>query len=384
MPHADPWPVIQEFRNRHGREHAVVRAPGRVNLIGEHTDHNLGFVLPAAVDKAIWLVLRLREDRRLNFFALDKGEGFEGSLDALHPSPLGWPNYLLGVLQELAVHPLRGVDCVFAGDVPIGCGMSSSAALEVGFAFGLNELLGLGLDRVNLARLAQRAENRFVGVNCGIMDQFASLLGQEKRVICLDCRDLTYRHVPFEREDLRTVLCDTQVRRSLAGSEYNLRRAQCEAGVALLQRHHPQVESLRDADPAMLEDLREAFEPQVYRRCAYVVQENLRVLEACAALDRGDLAAFGRAMNATHEGLAKGYEVSCPELDILAEAAQALPGVHGARMMGGGFGGCTINLVEAQALPDFEAAMARVYRARLGKEPVLHVCQLRGGTERIG
>ena len=378
--------VVATFREHYGREEAVVRSPGRVNLIGEHTDHNLGFVLPAAVDKAIHLALRLRDDGRIRLFALDRGEGFEGSLARLEPSGLQWPDYLLGIFSELRELrlELRGVDCVFGGDVPIGCGMSSSAALEAGFAFALNERCGYGLDRVALARLAQRSENRFVGVACGIMDQFASLLGRERRLIRLDCRDLSYQYVPFEREDLLLVLCDSQVRRSLAGSEYNLRRAQCQEGLAVLRRAHPGVESLRDATLEMVEAYRDAMEPAAYRRCAYVVRENQRVLAACAALDRGDVAAFGAAMNATHEGLAHGYEVSCPELDVLAEAAQGLPGVHGSRMMGAGFGGCTLNLLEADALPAFEAGMARVYRERLGKEPVLHVCKLRGGTELLG
>ena len=378
--------VIRAFRERCGREAAVVRSPGRVNLIGEHTDHNLGFVLPAAVDKAIHLALRLRDDRRVGLFALDPQSAYEGSLERIEPSDLQWPNYLLGIFrefQELGIG-LRGVDCVFGGDVPIGCGMSSSAALEAGFAFGLNELLGAGLDRVALARLSQRSENRFVGVNCGIMDQFASLLGKEKRLIRLDCRDLSYEYVPFEREDLLLVLCDSQVRRSLTGSEYNLRRQQCEAGVALLRQRHPEVQSLRDATLAMVEACRDGMDPAVFRRCEYVVRENGRVVEACAALERGDVAAFGAAMNATHEGLAHGYEVSCPELDILAEAAQGMAGVHGSRMMGAGFGGCTINLVEAGSLATFREGMARVYRERLRKEPVLHVCKLRGGTEIVG
>jgi galactokinase len=378
--------VVHAFRESYAREDALVRSPGRVNLIGEHTDHNLGFVLPAAVDRSIVLALRLREDRRLRFLALDKEDAYEGSLDELRPVPAQWPNYLLGILQEFQDlgFPLRGVDCVFGGDVPIGCGLSSSAALEGGFAFGLNELLGCGLDRVALAKLSQRSENRFVGVNCGIMDQFASLLGREKRLIRLDCRDLSYEYVPFEREDIRIVLCDTQVRRSLTGSEYNTRRAQCEAGVALLQKHHSEVGSLRDATLELIEAHRAEFEAAVYRRCTYVVAENQRVVQACAALAQGDLATLGAAMNGSHEGLAHGYEVSCPELDILAAAAQGLPGVLGSRMMGAGFGGCTINLVEADALTAFEAGMGVVYRNRLGKGPVIHVCKLRGGTELLG
>jgi galactokinase len=357
-----------------------------VNLIGEHTDHNLGFVLPAAVDKSITLAIGLRDDRQLRFLSLDKDDTYLGSLDEIQPVPSQWPNYLLGVLKEFQALglPLRGVDCAFGGDVPIGCGLSSSAALEGGFAFGLNELQGFGLDRVALAKLSQRSENRFVGVNCGIMDPFASLLGREKRLIRLDCRDLSYQYVPFERDEIRIVLCDSQVRRALAGSEYNTRRAECEQGVALLKQHDPAIQSLRDVPWELLEAHQTEFPEAVFRRCAYVVAENQRVLSACVALERGDLVAFGQAMNATHAGLAKGYEVSCAELDILADAAQALPGVLGSRMMGAGFGGCTINLVEAEALGSFQEQMAPVYRKKLGKEPVIHVCKLRGGTELIG
>jgi galactokinase len=378
--------VLNGFRGSFGRESTLVRSPGRVNLIGEHTDYNLGFVLPAAVDKSITLAVRLRGDGRLRLLALDKGERFEGETASLGRSELRWPDYLQGVIRELQERGLGvpGLDCAFGGDVPIGCGMSSSAALEGGLAFALNELCGFGLDRVELARLCQRAENRFVGVNCGIMDQFASLMGRERRLIRLDCRDLSYQYVPFERGDIRIVLCDSQVEHSLAGSAYNERRAQCQAGLALLKRHHPRLESLRDADPALVEAHKDELEPAVYRRCAYVTAEIERVGKACAALDRGDLQTFGAHMNATHQGLARDYEVSCPELDILAEAAQALPGVHGARLMGGGFGGCTINLVEAEALEAFQARMGLVYRDRLRREPVIHVCQLRGGTECIG
>jgi galactokinase len=378
--------VVLAFRESFGREDVVVRSPGRVNLIGEHTDHNLGYVLPAAVDKQIHLAIRLRPDRGLRFLALDKQETYEGTLDELVPSEAQWPNYLLGILSEFHAlgMDLRGVDCAFGGDIPIGCGLSSSAALEGGFAFGLNERMVWGMDRVALAQLAQKSENRFVGVNCGIMDPFASLMGRARKLIRLDCRDLSYEYVPFEREDIRIVLCDSQVRRSLTGSEYNVRRAQCEQGVALLRSHLPRIASLRDASLVDLEDHREEFPPEVFRRCAYVISENLRVLTACAALERGDLGTFGKAMNETHAGLAHGYEVSCPELDVMAEAAQSLPGVLGSRMMGAGFGGCTINLVEADALPAFEAGMGRVYHDRLGKAPVIHVCQLCGGTELLG
>jgi galactokinase len=374
--------VATAFRDDFGTPAAVVRSPGRVNLIGEHTDHNLGFVLPGAVDRSIFLAIGLRDDRALRFKALDRAERYEGSLDELRPVAAQWPNYLLGILSELGARgvALRGLDCVFGGDLPIGSGLSSSAALECGFAFGLNELLGIGLAREELAVLSQRSENRFVGANVGIMDPFASCLGRDKRLIRLDCRDLSYEYVPFERDDIRIVLCDSQVRHSHAGSGYNLRRAQCEAGVAQLKLRHPEINSLRDASPSVVEELR-AFDPVIYRRCAYVVAENQRVLDACAALERGDLRTVGAAMNETHEGLAHGYEASVPEIDVLAAAAQSLPGVLGARMMGGGFGGCTINLVESDHLAAFHDRMAVVFRERLGKEPIIHVCKLSAGTE---
>lgn len=372
------------FKAAFGEPEIVVRGPGRVNLIGEHTDFNLGFVLPAAVDKAIWLALRPRTDGLCRFRAVDLDASFETRLPELAPSDLRWPNYLLGVYSELAAdgHALKGVDCAFGGDVPIGSGMSSSAALECAFAFGLNELFGLGYGRQDLARLGQRAENRFVGVNCGIMDQFASVLGQSRRLIRLDCRDLSHQFIPFEDPGLLLVLCDTRVRRSLAtGGEYNARRAQCEAGAAYLQARHPEVRSLRDATLELLEAHRAELDPVVFRRCAYIVRENQRVLDACQSLAARDVEAFGQRMNESHAGLRDEYEVSCPELDLLAAQAQSLPGVLGSRMMGAGFGGCTINLVREAELERFEAGMAEVYRRDLRSEPLIHVCRLTGGTE---
>lgn len=381
--HDESRRIRQAFRDRFGEPTLVVRGPGRINLIGEHTDFNLGFVLPAAVDKGIWLALRPRQDDLCRFHAADMCESFETTLAALPHSDLGWPDYLLGVYSELARdgHSPRGVDCAFGGDLPIGSGLSSSAALECGFAFGLNELFGIGYDRVSLARLSQRAENDFVGVNCGIMDQFASLLGREGHVIRLDCRDLSHEYMPFAEHGLVVVLCDSHVRRSLAaGSEYNARRAQCEAGVAHLRARHPEVQSLRDVSMEMLAEARPEMEPSVFARCAYVVQENQRVLETCEALTTRDYARVGRLMNASHQGLQRDYQVSCPELDVLAEGAQAIPGVLGSRLMGAGFGGCTINLVDEAELERFTVRMSEIYHRRLRAAPVLHVCRLAGGT----
>jgi galactokinase len=376
-------PVLASFRQEFGEPAVVVRSPGRVNLIGEHTDYNHGFVLPAAVDRGIAMAVRARSDRRYVLHALDLDRRLEGDLMQLAPHPERWPNYLLGVLDQLqkAGHLPGGFELAYGGDLPIGAGMSSSAALECGLAFALNELFGLGLDRLTMAKLSQAAEHSFVGVKCGIMDQMASLMSQKDHVMMLDCHDLSFRFVPF-RSQVKIFLCDTQVERALADSGYNQRRNQCEAGVALLRKHAPHVHSLRDVSLQRLDAHRAELDPIVYRRCRYVIEENLRVIAACAALESEDLPAFGRLMNQSHQGLSKAYEVSCPELDVLAEAAAALPGVLGARMMGAGFGGCTINLVQAGQEEAFVQGMAPAF-AKIGKTPKIHSCAPHGGTERL-
>jgi len=376
-------PVLASFRQEFGEPAVVVRSPGRVNLIGEHTDYNHGFVLPAAVDRGIAMAVRARSDRRYVLHALDLDRRLEGDLMQLAPHPERWPNYLLGVLDQLqkAGHLPGGFELAYGGDLPIGAGMSSSAALECGLAFALNELFGLGLDRLTMAKLSQAAEHSFVGVKCGILDQMASLMSQKDHVMMLDCHDLSFRFVPF-RSQVKIFLCDTQVERALADSGYNQRRNQCEAGVALLRKHAPHVPSLRDVSLQRLDAHRAELDPIVYRRCRYVIEENLRVIAACAALESEDLPAFGRLMNQSHQGLSKAYEVSCPELDVLAEAAAALPGVLGARMMGAGFGGCTINLVQAGQEEAFVQGMAPAF-AKIGKTPKIHSCAPHGGTERL-
>ena len=376
-------PVLASFRRQFGEPAVVVRSPGRVNLIGEHTDYNQGFVLPAAVDRGIAMALKPRSDHRYVLHALDLGRRLEGDLRELGPHPLRWPNYLLGVLDQLqkAGYHLCGFELVYGGDLPMGAGMSSSAALECGLAFSLNEMFGLGLDRLTMAKLSQAAEHSFVGVKCGIMDQMASLLSQKDHVMMLDCQDLSCRYVPFHGP-VKVFLCDTQVERALAESGYNQRRSQCEAGVALLQEYAPQVHSLRDVSLELLDAHRLEFDPTVYRRCRYVIEENLRVIAACEALESEDLAALGRLVNRSHQGLSQEYEVSCPELDVLAEAAAALPCVLGARMMGAGFGGCTINLVQASQEEAFVQGMAPAF-AKIGKTPKIHACAPGCGTERL-
>jgi galactokinase len=363
----------------------MVRSPGRVNLIGEHTDYNEGFVLPAAIDRAITVALGARNDARMTFFAADVGQHHECSLEKFSRSEKGWPNYLLGVVDQLrkAGYPLGGFNCVFGGDVPIGAGISSSAAIEGGLAYGLNELFGFGITPLQLVKFAQRAENDYVGVRCGIMDQFINIFGREGHVLRIDCRSLEYHHVPLRDDGVRIVLCDSGVRRGLAGSEYNARRQQCEAGVRVLKQFEPGVHSLRDATPGMLEGHRGALDPVVYRRCRYVVAENLRVLGGCDDLERGNVRGFGAKMLESHNGLRDDYEVSCPELDLLVELASDVDGFLGGRMMGAGFGGCTVNLVEETRVPALKEVIEREYLKRIGMPVKIHVCSITGGTSRI-
>lgn len=364
------------------KEPLLVGAPGRVNLIGEHTDYNEGFVLPAAIDKRIICAIALREDRRCRLHALDFKEDFEFEID--HPRRLeqGWPNYLIGVVAQFqkAGYSLPGFDCLFGGDIPIGAGLSSSAALECALAVALNHLLALEIDHLQLIRYAQKAEHEYAGVQCGIMDQFASVFGREGYVVRLDCRSLEYEYFPFEMADYKIILCDSKVRHSLAGSEYNTRRRECQEGVIILKKHFPEVSSLRDVSGEMLESCRAAFPAVVHKRCQYVVEEIRRVVEACEDLKTGNLAAFGEKMYQTHEGLQHGYEVSCPELDFLVDQTRDDANVLGARMMGGGFGGCTINLVKAGAVEIFSERISAAYEKFFGKKPGIYITRISGGA----
>lgn len=364
------------------REPLIVRSPGRVNIIGEHTDYNEGFVLPAAIDKAAWVAVSKRNDGKICLYANEFKEGFETALDAMQPTALHWPNYIMGVadqLQKMGRAP-GGFNMFIDGDIPIGAGLSSSAALECATAFALNEVFNLGLEREQLAYTAQKAEHEFVGLNCGIMDMFASLFGKKDYVISLDCRSLAYEYMPLQLGEYKLVLLNTNVKHNLSSSEYNLRRQQCEQGVAWLQEHAPQVKSLRDADAAMLEKDVLPKDALIYQRCKYVVDENKRLLQACEDLKQGDIAALGNKMFATHEGLSRDYGVSCAELDFLVNAVKGHDAVLGARMMGGGFGGCTINLVKEDAIPALVAEVAAKYQQELGLELSVYVATTGDGT----
>ena len=364
--------VPQRFQQQFpGAPPLLVRAPGRINLIGEHTDYNAGLVLPAAIDLEISFAVRLNETGRINLVASDLDETYAVAADAVAPGPLPWANYLLGVVAQLQArgHAVPGFDCVFGGRIPLGAGLSSSAAIECGLAFALNELLALGLSRLELARVGQLAEHTYAGVQCGIMDQFASLHGRAGQVLRLDCRSLAHEYFALDTGQVDVVLCNSGVKHELADTAYNTRRAECYAGVAVLRRFYPEVQSLRDATLPMLAALHEALRaagPDVYRRCAYVVRENLRVEATTQALLANDLTRVGRLLYDSHAGLRRKYEVSCPELDALVAIAWQHPAVYGARMMGGGFGGCTINLVRAGEADAFAAHATAAYQQQLG------------------
>lgn len=363
----------------------LVRSPGRVNLIGEHTDYNNGLVLPAAIDKNIILAIGKREDNAIQLYSLDQQQSHTATLDTLAQSPLLWPDYILGVVQQLIKrsHTLGGFNLAFGGDIPQGAGLSSSAALECATAFALNELFQLDIQPLDIALTAQAAENEFVGVKCGLMDQFASVFGKEQRLIKLDCADFTHEYIPFNNPDLRIVLFDTQVKHSLASSAYNERREQCEYGVTLIQKHCPDVKSLRDATLAQLEQYVKPIDEVVYNRCHYVVSEIQRLRDGCEDLKKDDFETFGKRMFETHDGLQHRYEVSCDELDILVDLARGNDAVLGARMMGGGFGGCTINLVKASSVQEVVSEIAEAYAKKTGREAQVYVAKISDGTSLI-
>ncbi|QNF32472.1 galactokinase [Adhaeribacter swui] len=378
--------IILKFKELYKQEPVLVRSPGRVNLIGEHTDYNNGFVLPAAINKEVYFAVAPNNTNLFRAYAFDLHEQAEFSLQDVKKSDIGWANYLLGVIAQMqeAGHQLSGFDVVFGGNIPIGAGLSSSAAIECGLGFALNHIFNLNIEKFDLVKMGQKAEHEFAGVMSGIMDQFANTFGKKNHVVKLDCRSLEYQYYPFDITDYRIVLCDTQVKHSLASSEYNTRRKECEAGVALLQKYYPEVQSLRDVTEEMLAAHESEFEPIIYKRCRYVVQENNRVEAACQDLENNDLAAFGQKMFASHQGLQHDYEVSCRELDFLADLARQDDSVLGARMMGGGFGGCTINLVKLSGLDAFTQKMTTAYQQEFDVTLKTYVAEIVDGTGLVG
>ena len=370
------------FVSNFGHPTLFVQSPGRINLIGEHTDYNQGFVLPAAIDKAIYLAIGKRADKEVHLIAADLADSFSVALNNLNFSEKTWSNYLIGVVDQLQKngYQLGGFNAVLAGDVPLGAGLSSSAAVECATVFALNELFELGLSKIEMVRLAQKAENEFVGVKCGIMDQFASMFGKTDAVIQLDCQSLGYNYMPFNQEGIKIVLLDTRVKHSLASTEYNLRREECEAGVKIIQEKYPAVASLRNATMQMIQECLINTDQKIIDRCSFVVAEIKRLQDACKDLEAGDLKAFGKKMYETHDGLSKLYEVSCAELDFLADFAKTDASVLGARMMGGGFGGCTINLVEENAVEAFVLAAGNAFQKVFGTEMKPYIVSIGNGT----
>jgi len=370
-----------------GRPSVASRAPGRVNLIGEHTDYNEGYVLPMAIDSGIDLAARPNARREVRIHSVDYGQTVAFSLDApiAYDGEHAWSNYGRGVLWALALEGVRleGLDIAFRGDVPQGAGLSSSAALEVATAVAVKALLGFSMEPARLALLCQKAENEFVGLKCGIMDQFVSLMGQRDHALFLDCRSLEYRLIPLALGDHLIAICHSGVKHSLVASEYNRRRQQCGLGVEALRARFPNVHALRDATLPQLEECREAMAPEVHRRCRHVISECDRVLESASALREGQLARFGALMTASHRSQRDDYEVSCPEVDLLVELALAVPGVLGARITGGGFGGCTVNLVAHGALEAFGENVLAQYQRRTGITPRLFVSRAGPGARMV-
>ncbi|MBU2912955.1 MULTISPECIES: galactokinase [Reichenbachiella] len=357
--------IIACFKEKFGGEPLVIKSPGRINLIGEHTDYNNGYVMPAAIEQAAYVAIAKSGSKECKLEALDLDEQYSFSIDdALKPVEMGWVNYFLGVLDQYNKKglALEGFNMVFTSDVPLGAGLSSSAALECSFGFAVSQLFGHEVSLVDVAKMGQQAEHNFAGVKCGIMDQFASCLSTADHAIMLDCRSLEYTSIPCDLKDYQLVLFDTAVKHNLASSEYNVRREQCESGVAVLQKKFEGVESLRDATMEQLDAVKSELDAVVYDRCAYVISENNRVLKAAEALKSGDIELLGKLMTETHEGLSKQYEVSCAELDLLADIAKANPDIIGARMMGGGFGGCTINIVKKSGLDTAVESVLESYK----------------------
>ena len=373
--------IKEKFLQLFGTDCALYTSPGRINLIGEHTDYNGGFVFPGAVDKAIVAAIHPNGTERIRLWAIDMEEGCEFGLEEGYKPTKGWACYVFGVVREIAKRggKVGGFDAVFGGDVPLGAGMSSSAALESTFAYALNDLFGLGIESFELALIGQATEHNYCGVNCGIMDQFASVHGKAGYLMRLDCRSLEYEYFPFDptKEGYRLLLINSKVKHELVGSPYNDRRKSCERVAAALGR-----DFLRGVTMEELDGLKDSISDEDYRRARYVVGEEQRVLDVCAALEEGNLELVGQRMYQTHWGMSKDYEVSCPELDYLVEIAEHV-GVSGARIMGGGFGGCTINLVREELYGEFIDKATSLFEERYGHKPEVIPVVISDGARKL-
>ncbi|MDQ0639793.1 galactokinase [Pedobacter sp. W3I1] len=370
------------FKKLFNAEPILVRSPGRINIIGEHTDYNGGFVMPAAIDKAIYVAISKREDDEIHLFSESYQQFDISSIKSLKKSDNSWANYILGVADQLKErgYQLGGFNFYIDGDVPLGAGLSSSAAVECATGFALTQLFSLSVPKMDIALIAQKAEQTFAGVNCGIMDQFASVFGKKDHAIMLDCRSMKHIYIPLKLDGYKLLLLNTNVKHALADSAYNKRRSQCEQGVAWVKEHYPNVSTLRDVDLTMLEAYVKPMDLEVYNKCRFVVEEIGRLLTAAEQLENGNLQALGKLMFETHDGLSKDYEVSCKELDFLVEAVKPLDYVLGARMMGGGFGGCTINIVKEEKIADLVEELSSKYLLQFGLKLDSYTVQTDNGT----
>ena len=381
----DTTKIKSKFNELFGEDGMLYSSPGRINLIGEHTDYNGGFVLPGAIDKAMYCMIKPNESYRVKAFALDLDESCEFGLEEVDKPAQQWARYIFGVCREMAKkgRPVHGFDAVFAGDVPLGAGMSSSAALESCFGFALNDMYRLGFSLMEIALMGQATEHNYVGIKCGIMDQFASCHGKEGFLMRLDCRSLEFEYIPFDPKGYSLVLINTCVAHNLAaGGEYNKRRESCERVVAEIAKTYPDVKFLRDANMKQLREVKSKVDALDYVRAEFVVEEIQRLLDTCEALKIDDFETVGKKMYETHDGLSKKYKVSCIELDFLNYKAKEF-GVTGSRVMGGGFGGCTINLVKDDIVEAFVKKTSDAYEKTFGFPPKVYDVVIKDGARKI-
>ncbi len=376
--------ISEKFRTLFGKDGDFFASAGRINLIGEHTDYNGGYVFPGAIDKGMIAEIELNGTNRVCAYALDLDEYVEFGLEEEDIPSQSWARYIFGVCREIIKRggKIGGFNTVFAGDVPLGAGMSSSAALESTFAFALNYLFNLGIDKFELARIGQSTEHNYCGVKCGIMDQFASVFGKKGNLMRLDCKTMEYKYYPFDPKGYKLVLLDSVVKHELASSAYNKRRESCEHVASVIRKNHPEVEFLRDAKKEWLDEVKAEVSEEDYMRAEYVIEEVQRVLDVCDALERGDYETVGQKMYETHHGMSKLYEVSCEELDFLNDIAKEC-GVTGSRVMGGGFGGCTINLVKDELYDNFIAKAKAAFKEKFGHEPKVYDVVISDGARKL-
>lgn len=380
----DTKQIQEKFRTLFGDTYRVYTSPGRINLIGEHTDYNGGFVFPGAIDKGIYAAIQANGGDKVRVYSLDYEAMSEFGMREEDLPQEAWARYIFGVVREIQKRGYRinGFDAVFAGDVPLGAGMSSSAALESTFAYAINDIYHLGIEKMELARIGQATEHNYCGVKCGIMDQFASIFGKEGHLIRLNCATMEYEYFPFHPEGYKVVLLDTCVKHELASSAYNKRRESCENACAHITKRHNEVKFLSDATMDMLEEVREEISEEDYMRAKYVIGEKQRVLDVCDALERGDYVTVGDRMFGTHYGMSKEYEVSCDELDFLNDIARRC-GVTGSRVMGGGFGGCTINIVKEELYDDFVSTARNEFLNKFRHQPKTYDVVISDGARRL-